>query len=139
LNLAKLVDEGERVGIPVLAVTAVGKELEKRDSRYLALACRMAAEFGARFVKTYYCEQFEKVTESCPVPIVIAGGPKLETEMDVFRMARDAIDKGAVGVDMGRNIWQNDHAVGMIRAVRAIVHDGAGAEEAHGIFADAKG
>jgi putative autoinducer-2 (AI-2) aldolase len=136
LNLAKLVDEGVARGIPVLAVTAVGKELEKRDARYLALACRMAAEFGAHFVKTYYCEEFEKVAGSCPVPVVIAGGPKLDTELDVFRMARDAIDKGAVGVDMGRNIWQNPHPVAMIRAVRAVVHDGVSGEEAHELYRD---
>ncbi len=134
LGLSRLVDRGQELGMPVLAVTAVGKELEKRDARYLALACRMAAEFGAHFVKTYYCEDFEKVSGSCPVPLVIAGGPKLETEMDVFRMARDALDRGAVGVDMGRNIWQNDHAKAMIRAVRAVVHEGATPERAGEIF-----
>jgi putative autoinducer-2 (AI-2) aldolase len=136
LNLAKLVDEGERMGIPVLAVTAVGKELEKRDARYLALACRMAAEFGAHFVKTYFCDDFHSVAESCPVPLVIAGGPKLETEMDVFQMARSAIDQGAVGVDMGRNIWQNPNPVAMIRAVRGIVHDELSPEDAHELFTD---
>jgi putative autoinducer-2 (AI-2) aldolase len=136
LNLAKLVDEGERMGIPVLAVTAVGKELGKRDARYLALACRIAAEFGAHFVKTYFCDDFHQVVESCPVPLVIAGGPKLETEMDVFRMARAAIDQGAVGVDMGRNIWQNQSPVAMIRAIRGIVHEGLSAEDAHELFTD---
>jgi 3-hydroxy-5-phosphonooxypentane-2,4-dione thiolase len=136
LNLARLVDEGERCGMPVLAVTAVGKELAKRDARYLGLACRIAAEFGAHFVKTYHCDDFEEVVESCPVPIVIAGGPKLDTEMDVFRMARTAIDQGAVGVDMGRNIWQNANAVAMIRAVRGIVHDGLTPEDAHDLFDD---
>lgn len=129
-NLAKLVDEGIRYGVPVLAVTAVGKELEKRDARYLSLACRMAAEFGAHFVKTYWCEEFEKVAESCPVPVVIAGGPKMETELDVFRIAADAIARGAAGVDMGRNIWQNPHPVAMLSAVRTIVHEGATAERA---------
>ncbi len=136
LNLAKLVDEGEQRGIPVLAVTAVGKELEKRDARYLGLACRMAAEFGAHFVKTYFCDDFHLVAESCPVPLVIAGGPKLETEMDVFRMARAAIDQGAVGVDMGRNIWQNPNPVAMIRAIRGIVHDELSPEDAHDLFTD---
>jgi putative autoinducer-2 (AI-2) aldolase len=136
LNLAKLVDEGERMGIPVLAVTAVGKELEKRDARYLGLACRIAAEFGAHFVKTYFCDDFHGVAESCPVPLVIAGGPKLETEMDVFQMARSAIDQGAVGVDMGRNIWQNPNPVAMIRAVRGIVHDELSPEDAHELFTD---
>jgi putative autoinducer-2 (AI-2) aldolase len=136
LGLSELVDEGTAVGMPVLAVTAVGKELEKRDARYLSLCCRIAAELGANFVKTYYCEDFEKVTTSCPVPCVIAGGPKLETEMDAFRMTADAIAQGAVGVDMGRNIWQHDHALPMIRAVRAIVHEKATCEQAKEIFDD---
>ena len=134
VNLAKLVDEGIRYGIPVLGVTAVGKELEKRDARYLSLACRMAAEFGAHFVKTYWCEDFEKVTESCPVPVVIAGGPKMETELDVLTVAWDAIRRGARGVDMGRNIWQNPAPVAMLRAVREIVHEDATAEEAHDLY-----
>jgi putative autoinducer-2 (AI-2) aldolase len=137
-NLAILVDTAQEYGIPVLAVTAVGKELEKRDSRFLALSCRIAAEFGASFVKTYYCDEFEKVVESCPVPVVIAGGPKLETELDAFTMARDAIQKGAVGVDMGRNIWQNDHPVGMIQGIRAVVHENVSPEKAYEIFASHK-
>lgn len=129
-NLSKLVDQGERYGTPVLAVTAVGKELEKRDARYLALCCRIAAEHGAHIVKTYYCDDFEKVTSSCPAPIVVAGGPKLETDMDVLNLAYNAINQGAVGVDMGRNIWQNDNPVGMIKAVKSIVHENTSAEEA---------
>jgi putative autoinducer-2 (AI-2) aldolase len=133
-SLAMLVNMGQEFGIPVLAVTAVGKELSKRDSRFLSLACRIAAEFGASFVKTYYCEDFEKVVESCPVPIVIAGGPKLETELDAFEMAHDAINKGAVGVDMGRNIWQNNNPVAMLKAVRAVVHKNASPAEALEIF-----
>ncbi len=76
-NLAKLVDEALEYGIPVLAVTAVGKELEKRDARYLSLCCRVAAELGSHFVKTYYCEDFEKVVGGCPIPVVIAGGSRL--------------------------------------------------------------
>lgn len=133
-SLAMLVNMGQEFGIPVLAVTAVGKELSKRDSRFLSLACRIAAEFGASFVKTYYCEDFEKVVESCPVPIVIAGGPKLETELDAFEMAHDAVNKGAVGVDMGRNIWQNNNPVAMMKAVRAVVHKNASPAEALEIF-----
>ncbi|TMI52765.1 3-hydroxy-5-phosphonooxypentane-2,4-dione thiolase LsrF, partial [Candidatus Bathyarchaeota archaeon] len=85
-NLGKLVNLGEDYGVPVLAVTAVGKELEKRDARYLGLACRIAAEIGAHFVKTYYCEDFAKVVKGCPVPLVVAGGPKLETELDAFEL-----------------------------------------------------
>jgi len=138
LNLAKLVDEGMRYGMPVLGVTAVGKELEKRDARYLSLCCRMCAEFGASFVKTYFCEEFEKVAGSCPVPVVIAGGPQMDTELDVLNMCREAIDKGAVGVDMGRNIWQNEHPVAMISAVRAVVHEGKSGAEAHDLYQSIK-
>ena len=136
--LGQLVNEGEELGMPVLAVTAVGKELERRDARYLGLATRIAAELGAHVVKTYYCDDFRKVVEGCPVPLVVAGGPKLETEMDVFQLAYDAVHDGAVGVDMGRNIWQNDHPVAMIRAVRAIVHEGASVKEAADLFRQAK-
>lgn len=134
VSLGNLVNEGEEYGIPVLAVTAVGKELEKRDARYLGLACRMAAEFGAHLVKTYYCENFEKVVTACPVPVIIAGGPKLATELDVFNLTYDALQAGAAGVDMGRNIWQNDHPVAMIKAVRAIVHQKVTVKEANEIF-----
>lgn len=138
LNLARLVDEGQEYGIPVLAVTAVGKELEKRDARYLGLACRIAAELGASFVKTYYCEDFEKVVQGCPVPLVIAGGPKLETELDALTLTHDAVAKGAVGVDMGRNIWQSDFPVPMIKAVRKVVHENVGPEEAQEFLNDLK-
>jgi 3-hydroxy-5-phosphonooxypentane-2,4-dione thiolase len=138
LSLAKLVDEGEDYGMPVVAITAVGKELEKRDARYLALACRLAAEIGAHVVKTYYCEGFSKVVEGCPVPLVVAGGPKLNTEADAFQLAHNALSDGAVGVDMGRNIWQNDHPVAMIRAIRAIVHEHATVREASEIFEQGK-
>src|SRR5216110_1998859 len=129
-NLGKLVNLGEDYGVPVLAVTAVGKELEKRDARYLGLACRIAAEIGAHFVKTYYCEDFSKVVESCPVPLVVAGGPKLETELDALELAYEAIQEGARGVDMGRNIWQSSNPVGMIRGIRAIVHERSTPKEA---------
>jgi putative autoinducer-2 (AI-2) aldolase len=138
MNFAHLVDEGQRYGVPCLAVTAVGKELEKRDARFLALACRIAAELGAHFVKTYYCEDFAKVVDGCPVPLVIAGGPKLDTVYDAFRIAHEAVSQGAVGVDMGRNIWQSEHPVAAIRAVRAIVHEGATAEQAGALFEDVK-
>jgi putative autoinducer-2 (AI-2) aldolase len=137
-NLASLVDDAEDYGIPVLAVTAVGKELEKRDARYLALCCRIAAELGARFVKTYYCEGFEKVVEGCPVPVLIAGGPKMDTEFDALQTTYDALHGGAVGVIMGRNIWQNDHAVAMIRAVRSVIHEGATPKEAHDLYEQLK-
>ena len=122
----------------VKTVTAVGKELEKRDARYLGLACRIASEFGAHFVKTYYCEDFSKVVESCPVPLVVAGGPKLETELDALELAFDATQDGARGVDMGRNIWQSANPVGMIRAIRSIVHERATPKEALELVKGAK-
>jgi 3-hydroxy-5-phosphonooxypentane-2,4-dione thiolase len=132
-NLAKLVDNGEKYGIPILAVTAVGKEMA-RDSRYLSLACRIAAELGAHIVKTYYCENFEKVIEGCPVPVIIAGGKKLSKEVDALELAYNAIQHGAAGVDMGRNIWQSDYPVEMIKAVRAIVHENLNVNEAYDIL-----
>ncbi|HEV3432415.1 MAG TPA: 3-hydroxy-5-phosphonooxypentane-2,4-dione thiolase [Nitrososphaera sp.] len=135
-NLARLVDGGEKYGIPVLAVTAVGKEMA-RDARYLGLACRIASELGAHIVKTYYCDNFEQVVEGCPVPLIIAGGKKLP-EPDALNLAHDAITHGAAGVDMGRNIWQSDWPVAMIKAVQAIVHKNANAKEAYGIFLEEK-
>jgi putative autoinducer-2 (AI-2) aldolase len=134
LNLARLADEGEKCGIPVMAVTAVGRELEKRDDRYLALSCRIAAELGARVVKTYYCEKFEKVTGGCPVPVVIAGGPKVPTGYEVLQFVHDGIQRGAVGVNLGRNIWQDEHPVAMIRAIRAIVHEDATPQQAQKLY-----
>jgi len=122
-NLANLVSECEEYGIPVLAVTAVGKEMV-RDARYLSLACRIAAELGAHVVKTYYCEDFQKVVKTCPVPVVIAGGKKI-AEKDALKLAYNAVKDGAVGVDMGRNIFQSKDPVGMIKAVRQIVHENA--------------
>jgi len=134
LNCAKLVDLAQKYSIPVLAVTAVGKELEKRDVRFLSLSCRIAAELGASFVKTYYCDEFEKVVECTPVPVVIAGGPKLDTEYDAFKLAHRAIEKGASGVDFGRNIWQNPRPIAMIKAIRAVVHRNASPDEALDVF-----
>ena len=132
VNLGKLVNEAEQYGIPVLAVTAVGKELGK-DARYLSLACRMAAEQGAHIVKTYYCEDFEKVVQSCPVPIIVAGGKKIP-ERDALQLTYNSIKGGAVGVDMGRNIWQSEHPVAMIRAVRAIVHGNSNVDQAFKLY-----
>ncbi|NOJ26663.1 MAG: 3-hydroxy-5-phosphonooxypentane-2,4-dione thiolase [Nitrososphaera sp.] len=131
-SLGKLVDEGEKYGIPVLAVTAVGKEMA-RDARYLGLACRVAAELGAHVVKTYYCENFEQVVESCPVPLIVAGGKKLP-ELDALKLAYDSVKYGAAGVDMGRNIWQSDYPVAMIKAVKAIVHEDIDVKQAYSIF-----
>ncbi|CAG0978706.1 fructose-bisphosphate aldolase, class I [Methanosarcinales archaeon] len=136
-NLSKLVDDGEKYGIPVLAVTAVGKEMV-RDARYLGLASRICVEIGAHIIKTYYTEGFEKVVEACgKVPVVIAGGKKLP-EIDALKMAYGAISDGAVGVDMGRNIFQSDSPVGMIQAVRAIVHGGKPVDVAYEIYEQSK-
>jgi len=134
LNLSRLVNEGERVGMPVMAVTAVGRELEQREARYLALACRICAEQGARIVKTYWCRDFDKVVEGCPVPVVIAGGPKCDTEREVFDFVHDGIQRGAIGVNLGRNVWQHPHPVAMLQALRAIIHDNAKPAEAEDLF-----
>jgi putative autoinducer-2 (AI-2) aldolase len=139
INLTKLINEAENYGIPVLAVTAVGKELEKRDAKYLSLSSRIAAELGARIVKTYYCEGFEKVVKSCPVPIVIAGGPKMKDERDVLEIAYNAISCGAKGVDMGRNIWQSRWPIAVISAIRQIVHENSSLQKAINLFNHLKG
>jgi putative autoinducer-2 (AI-2) aldolase len=121
-NLTRLVDLGNRYGIPVLAVTAVGKNMV-RDAKYFRLACRICAELGAQFVKTYYVpEGFDTIAASCPVPVVMAGGKKLP-ELDALTMAHNAVEQGAAGVDMGRNIFQSDAPEAMMQAVRKVVHD----------------
>jgi len=132
VNLAKLVDLGEKYGIPVLAVTAVGKNMV-RDLRYLSLACRIAAEVGAHMVKTYYCEDFDKLVKEVPVPVVIAGGKKIP-ELDALKLTYNAIHDGAVGVDMGRNIFQAEAPVAMIQAVRSIVHGGNSVNKALALY-----
>ncbi|MEW6599850.1 MAG: 3-hydroxy-5-phosphonooxypentane-2,4-dione thiolase [Nitrospirota bacterium] len=137
-NLSTLVNECEKYGIPIMAVTAVGKELEKRDARYLSLCCRIAAELGARVVKTYWCENFDKVTNGCPVPIVIAGGPKCDTELQVFDFVYDGMQKGAIGVNLGRNVWQHPHPVAMAKSLKAVIHQKATPKEAVEIFKEEK-
>jgi putative autoinducer-2 (AI-2) aldolase len=132
LNLGRVVDAGKKYGLPVLAVTAVGKDMA-RDVRYLGLACRIAAEIGADFVKTYHCEGFEEIARATPVPLVVAGGKKTP-ERDALQMAWNAVNDGARGVDMGRNIFQSDCPVGMIKAVRSVVHDDKSVDEAYGIY-----
>jgi putative autoinducer-2 (AI-2) aldolase len=132
-NMTRLVDSGMRYGIPVMGVTAVGKELV-RDASYLRLACRICAELGAQFVKTYYVpEGFATITPSCPVPVVMAGGKKLP-ELDALTMASRAVHEGAAGVDMGRNIFQSDAPEAMIQAINAVVHDDLPPAEAHELF-----
>lgn len=136
-NIIKLVDEGTRYGIPTLAVTGVGTEMA-RDARYFSLASRIAAEIGVQFVKTYFVEQgFEKVTASCPVPIVIAGGKKLP-EHEALDMCFRAIDQGASGVDMGRNIFQSEAPLAMLKAVKKVVHENVSAREAYQFWLDEK-
>jgi putative autoinducer-2 (AI-2) aldolase len=132
LGLTKYIDEAERYGIPVVAVTAVGKDMV-RDARYMSLASRMAAELGAHIVKTYYVKDFEQVIETCPVPVVIAGGKK-QPEEEALEMAYNALHAGAIGVDMGRNIFQSTDPVGMIKAVNSIVHNKYKPKEAYDLF-----
>lgn len=136
-NIIRLVDEGTRYGIPTLAVTGVGKEMA-RDARYFSLASRIAAEIGAQFVKTYFVEEgFEKVAASCPVPIVIAGGKKLP-EQEALEMCFRAIDQGASGVDMGRNIFQSEAPRAMLKAVKKVVHENMSARDAYQFWLDEK-
>lgn len=133
-TLCRAADEGYKYGIPVLGVTAVGKEME-RTPKYFGLATRILAELGASFVKTYYCEDFENVVATCPVPIVIAGGKKLP-ENEALDMAYNAIARGAHGVDMGRNVFQSEHPIEMMQAIRKIVHEGFTGKEAFEFYTD---
>ncbi len=135
-NLSDMINAGNRYGIPVMGVTAVGKEME-RTKRYFQLATRILAELGAQVIKTYYCEGFEEVTAACPVPIVIAGGKKTP-EKEALEMAYNAIRDGAAGVDMGRNIFQSENPAAMLQAVRAVVHENASAKEAYDLFLSLK-
>jgi putative autoinducer-2 (AI-2) aldolase len=137
INMTKLVDAGLRYGIATMAVTAVGRDM-KRDAKYFRLAARICAELGANFIKTYYTEEdFETVTASCPVPVVIAGGKKIP-EIDALTMAYRAINEGAAGVDMGRNIFQSDSPIGMIQAIKAIVHGNEKPEQAYKLYESIK-
>jgi 3-hydroxy-5-phosphonooxypentane-2,4-dione thiolase len=133
INMTKMVDAGTRYGIPTLAVTAVGKDMV-RDARYFRLACRICAELGAQYVKTYYVDSgFETITASCPVPIVMAGGKKIP-EFDALSMAYNAVQQGAAGVDMGRNIFQSENPIAMIQAVKAVVHENETPEKALALY-----
>ena len=137
INMTKMVDIGTRYGIPTLAVTAVGKDMA-RDARYFRLATRICAELGAHYVKTYYIEDgFETVTASCPVPIVMAGGKKLP-ELDALTMAYRAVQEGASGVDMGRNIFQSESPTAMIKAVKAVIHGNETPEKAFDLYSTLK-
>ncbi len=139
MALSKLINVCEPYGIPVMAVTAVGKELEtKRESRYLTLACRICAEMGARVVKTYYCDGFEKITAGCPVPVVIAGGPKTDSVLEVLEFVYDGIQMGAAGVNLGRNIWQNECPAGVARALQAVIHENKTPKEANEMYLSMK-
>ena len=133
--LCRAADAGYKYGVPILGVTAVGKEME-RTPKYFGLATRILAELGVSFVKTYYCEDFENVVAACPVPIVIAGGKKLP-EADALEMAHQAIARGAHGVDMGRNVFQSEHPQEMMDAIRKVVHEGFTGTEAYEYYLDA--
>lgn len=135
-SLADLVSTCEDFGIPVMAVTAVGRELSSRSPRRMALACRICAELGAKVVKTYYTKGFDKVASGCPVPVIMAGGPKCETELEVFEFVYDGLDKGAIGVNLGRNIWQSEHPLPMMRALSGIIHDNLTAPQAQEFYQD---
>lgn len=133
MNMTRMVDMGTRYGIPTLAVTAVGKDIA-RDARYFRLATRICAELGAHYIKSYYVDEgFETVTASCPVPIVMAGGKKIP-ELDALKMAYNAVQQGASGVDMGRNIFQSEAPIAMIKAIRAVVHDNETPEKAFDLY-----
>lgn len=137
-NVVKLIDTGTRYGIPTMAVTGVGKDMA-RDARYFGLATRIAAEIGAQFVKSYYVDEgFERITLGCPVPIVIAGGKKLP-ERDALEMAYRAIDQGAAGVDMGRNVFQSEDPLAMVAALAAVVHEGRTGAEGYEMYRDQQG
>ncbi|AEX52446.1 MULTISPECIES: 3-hydroxy-5-phosphonooxypentane-2,4-dione thiolase [Rahnella] len=137
-NIIQLVDQGMRYGMPTMAVTGVGKDMA-RDQRYFSLATRIAAEMGANIIKTYYVDEgFERVAAGCPVPIVIAGGKKLP-EREALEMCFKAIDQGASGVDMGRNIFQSESPVAMLKAVKAVVHENASVAHAYELFLSEKG
>jgi putative autoinducer-2 (AI-2) aldolase len=133
-NLYHTVDIGQKYGIPVMGVTAVGKQMT-RDAKYFRLATRMCAENGANIVKSYYTEGFETVTASCPVPIVIAGGKKIP-ERDALELAYRAMNEGAAGVDMGRNVFQSEKPAAMIRAVAAVIHKNMKPDEAYQMYQD---
>lgn len=135
-NLVQTINAGNRVGIPVLGVVAVGKEME-RTSRYFLLATRLIAELGAQIIKTYYCDDFEKVTAACPVPIVIAGGKKIP-EQEVLEFTYRALNEGAAGVDMGRNVFQAENPVAMIKALRLVVHENYSPKKAFKFYNEEK-
>lgn len=137
--LAMAINDASKLELPVLAVTAVGKALkDKKELRFLGLCSRMAAEFGADIVKTYYCDGFDKIVKSTPKPVVIAGGKKLDTNRDVFELVYSAMQDGAAGVDLGRNVWKNDEPEIMIKVIKALVHDNLTAGQAEEMFNDLK-
>ena len=131
MNLAEMVNDASRFDLPVLGVTAVGKALkDKKEKRYLTHASRLAAELGADIVKTYYCDGFSEVVAKCTAPIVVAGGPKLDTYEDVLNLCYNAVNEGAIGVDMGRNIWQSDYPAAIVQGVKAVIHGNESVKQA---------
>ncbi len=139
MGLNKLVNACAPYGIPVMAVTAVGRELaQKKETRFLTMACRVCAEAGADVVKTYYCENFEEIVEGCPVPVVIAGGPKTDSQLEVLEFVHDGMQRGSAGVNLGRNIWQDACPTGMARALQAVIHEEATPKDAYDIYLSMK-
>lgn len=131
LNLTDAINDAMEYDLPVLGVTAVGKALkDKKEKRYLTHASRLAAELGADIVKTYYCEGFEEVVKKTTVPIIVAGGPKLDSYKDVLELCYNSIQCGAIGVDMGRNIWQSDYPEAITAGVAHIIHKNSSVKEA---------
>jgi putative autoinducer-2 (AI-2) aldolase len=135
MGLYDLINMCRPYDIPVMAVTAVGRELDqKQQTRFLSMACRICAEAGADVVKTYYCEDFEKVVEGCPVPVVIAGGPKTDSQLEVLQFVHDGMQRGAAGVNLGRNIWQDACPPGMAAALKAVIHEEATPKDAYDLY-----
>jgi 3-hydroxy-5-phosphonooxypentane-2,4-dione thiolase len=139
MGLYELINACRPFDIPVMAVTAVGRELgQRKETRFLTMACRVCAEAGADVVKTYYCEDFEKVVEGCPVPVVIAGGPKTDSQLEVLEFVHDGMQRGAAGVNLGRNIWQDAYPPGMAAALRAVIHEEATPKDAFDLYQSMK-
>jgi len=135
MGLSNLVNACAPYGIPVMAVTAVGRELkEKQETRFLAMACRICAEAGAHVVKTYYTEEFDRIVNGCPVPVVIAGGPKTDSQLEVLQFVYDGMQRGARGVNLGRNIWQDKHPQAMAEALRSIIHERSTPDKAYALY-----
>ncbi|BBO91453.1 class I fructose-bisphosphate aldolase [Desulfosarcina ovata] len=133
ISMAGLSTECRKWDLPLLGVIGLGKtnEDKKKDPKFIALGARVGAEHGADIIKTYYTEtDFEKVVAGCPVPIMIAGGPKCETDLDTLKMIHGALQGGAKGIVMGRNVWQSPYPVALLTAVHGLIHENMTVNEA---------